>query len=80
MTDDGARGVEKQPASGCDFIFNIYLLICLHQVLVSACGSLGHVGSRSLTRDSTQSPCAGSEESQPLGHQGSPLGYALRAE
>ena len=33
---------------------------------------LQHVGSSSLTRNRTPVPCIGSEESQPLNHQGSP--------
>ena len=35
-----------------------------------SCGT--HVGSSSLTRDQTWSPCIGSAESYPLRHQGSP--------
>ena len=38
---------------------------------------LQHVGSSSLTRDSTRAPCIGSTESQPLDHQGSPQDYFL---
>lgn len=34
---------------------------------------LQHSGSSSLTRNGTRTPCTGSMESQPLGHQGSPI-------
>ena len=40
-----------------------------------ACGIFScsmHVGSSSLTRDPTQTPCIGSMDSQPMDHQGSP--------
>ena len=40
--------------------------------LVAAWELLGHVGSSSLTRDSTQAPSIGSTGRQPLNHQGSP--------
>ena len=44
------------------------LLSCGMRTL--SCGM--HAGSSSLTRDPTQAPCIGSEESYPLDHQGSP--------
>ena len=74
------------------FLFYIYLLIWLCQVLVAACrivflsppeGSpvqFPDQGSSSLTRDQTPAPCIGMAESWPLNHQGSPTpaGFELR--
>ena len=65
------------------FLIFIYLFIWLHQVLAAVGGLLScgmwtlsssmHVGSSSLTRDQTRTPCTGSVESYPLRHQGSPI-------
>ena len=56
------------------YIFLKYLFIWLHKRL--SCGmqdlQLRHVGSSSLARDWTWSPCIGSAESEPLDHRASP--------
>ena len=66
------------------FFFSIYLFrlrpvsVAAHGILVAACGVFSccmPVGSSSLTRDRTWSPCIGSSESYPLDHWGSPQNF-----
>ena len=58
------------------FIFIIFKFYFPYLVALGLhCGrwdlSLWHVGSSSLTRDGSQTPCTGSSVSSPLDHQGS---------
>lgn len=78
----GLEPTESIPASGpLPQSFKKRLFIWPHRVLAVACGRFScspqtawllHMGSSSLSRNRTRTPCAGSSESQSLDQQGSP--------
>ena len=86
----GSAGLSPQPlrAALCPglllscFIYFFLIFIYLAAPVLSCSmwdlqSSRQHVTWSSLTRDGTRAPCNGSSESQPLGHQGSPLNKLL---